>query len=238
MKTVLITGGGRGIGAASAKYFSQKDWRVVINYNQSKEAAENLAKELGATAVYADISDPKSVCDMSNHLAAVGIHINSIVNNAGIAQDKPFLDISNEDWQQMFDVNVKGTFLVTKTFLPDMIKNHSGSIVNVSSIWGETGASCEVHYSAAKAALVGMTKALAKEMAPSNIRVNCVAPGIIDTDMNSHYCAEDLSSVIEEIPLMRTGTAEEIAKVVEFLASEKSSYITGQIIGANGGWYI
>ena len=238
MKTVLITGGTRGIGAACAEEFLKKGWSVVINFKSSAEKAENMAKSLGITAVQADISDSAAVRKMHETLKSSGISIDCIVNNAGIASDRLFTDITEEEWDEMFDVNVKGAFLVTKTFLPDMISKKSGSIVNISSIWGETGAAMEVHYSAAKAALIGMTKALAKELAPSGIRVNCICPGYVDTDMNKLYSDDDVSEICSEIPLMRTAAASEIAESVEFLASGSAAYITGQILGVNGGWHI
>ena len=238
MKTVLITGSSRGIGAATAEEFANKGWHVILNYNKSKDKAEALAKKIGATAIKADVSDANEVKDMYNTIRAQGISVDCIVNNAGIAGDSLFTDITEEEWDRMFDVNVKSAFLVTKTFLPDMLSKKKGSIVNVSSIWGETGAAMEVHYSASKAALIGMTKALAKELALSGIRVNCVTPGYIDTDMNSAYSPEDVSAISEEIPLCRIGMATEVAKVTEFLASDSASYITGQILGVNGGWNI
>lgn len=238
MKTVLITGASRGIGAATAEEFSKKGWHVIINYNKSKDSAEELAKKIGATTIKADVSNSAEVTNMKKTLQSMGIHINCIVNNAGIAGDCLFTDISEEDWDRMFNVNVKGAFLVTKAFLPDMISQKNGCIINISSIWGETGAALEVHYSASKAALIGMTKALSKELAPSGIRVNCITPGYIDTAMNSCYSPDDVSAITEEIPLCRIGKPSEVAKTAEFLASDAASYITGQIIGVNGGWNI
>lgn len=238
MKSVLITGGTRGIGAACAEEFSKKGWNVVINYKSSTDKARNLCQKLGAYAVCADISNSAEVKSMYNELKNSGIRTNCIVNNAGVASDCLFTDISEEEWDRIFNINVKGSFLVTKAFLPDMISRQAGSIVNVASIWGQTGASMEVHYSASKAAIIGMTKALAKEVAPSGIRVNCVCPGYIDTDMNNIYSEEEKADICGEIPLMRTGTPAEAAKVIEFIASDNASYMTGQIIGVNGGWLI
>lgn len=238
MKTVLITGASRGIGAAAAKEFSKKGWHVVINYNKNKEKALALAKELSATVVQADISKSDEVLNMYSSLKGQGIHVDAIVNNAGVSSSRLFVDISESEWDEMFAINTKGAFLVTKAFLPDMLSRQSGSIVNISSIWGETGAAAEVCYSASKAALIGMTKALAKELAPSGIRVNCVCPGCIDTDMNKCYSDEERAAIAEDIPLGREGTVEEAAHAIEFLSSDAASYITGQVIGVNGGWYI
>lgn len=238
MKTVLITGGAKGIGAACAEEFAKKGAHVIINYNKSKNEAETLAKTIGAKAICADVSDSNSVDNMYRTLKASGIHIDCIVNNAGISSDKLFTDITEEEWDKMFSVNTKGTFLVTKAFLPDMIHNKSGNIINISSIWGEIGAAAEVHYSASKAAVIGMTKALAKELAPSGIRVNCICPGYIKTDMTSCYSESEVSAICEDIPLGRIGTACEIAKAAAFLASDDAAYITGQILGINGGWNI
>lgn len=238
MKTVLITGASRGIGAAAAKEFSKKGWHVVINYNKNKEKALALAKELRATVFQADISKSDEVLNMYSSLKGQGIHVDAIVNNAGVSSSGLFVDISESEWDEMFAINTKGAFLVTKAFLPDMLSRQSGSIVNISSIWGETGAAAEVCYSASKAALIGMTKALAKELAPSGIRVNCVCPGCIDTDMNKCYSDEERAAIAEDIPLGREGTVEETAHAIEFLSSDAASYITGQVIGVNGGWYI
>ena len=237
MKTVLITGGTRGIGAACAEEFAKKGERVIINYLKSSQKAEELKKRLGVVTYRADISDGEAVKKMYHDLKKSGIYVDCIINNAGIASDRLFTDITENEWDEMFSVNVKGAFLVTKTFLPDMISRKNGNIVNISSIWGQTGAAMEVHYSASKAALIGMTKALAKELAPSNIRVNCVCPGYIDTDMNT-YSPDEVSEICDEIPLMRIGSPQEAAKVIEFIASDSASYITGQILGVNGGWNI
>ena len=175
---------------------------------------------------------------MYSSLKGQGIHVDAIVNNAGVSSSGLFVDISESEWDEMFAINTKGAFLVTKSFLPDMLSRQRGSIVNISSIWGETGAAAEVCYSASKAALIGMTKALAKELAPSGIRVNCVCPGCIDTDMNKCYSDEERAAIAEDIPLGREGTVEEAAHAIEFLSSDAASYITGQVIGVNGGWYI
>lgn len=238
MKNVLITGGTRGIGAACAEEFAKKGVNVIANYKKNAEKAEEMKKRLGIRTVCADISSASDVDNMYRELKNDGIRIDCVINNAGIAADRLFTDITEEEWDEMFAVNVKGAFLVTKKFLPDMLARHSGSIVNISSIWGQTGAAAEVHYSASKAAIIGMTKALAKELAPSGIRVNCVCPGYIDTEMNGAYSEKDVAGICEEIPLMRIGTPAEAARVIEFIASDAAAYMTGQIIGVNGGWCI
>ena len=234
MKNVLITGGSRGIGAACVKKFSDGGYRVFLNYNKSDEAAKKLAEKTGAILIKADISKSDNIKKITDTVHDYG-KLSVLINNAGIAEQRLFSDITENDWDRMFDVNMKGMFLVTKAFLPDMVHEKYGKIINVSSIWGITGASCEVHYSASKAAVIGFTKALAKELGPSNINVNCVAPGVIDTEMNNHLDVETKSVLCEETPLCRMGTAEEMAELIYFLASEKSDFITGQIISPNGG---
>lgn len=234
MENVLITGGSRGIGAACVKEFSEKNYRVFFNYKSSEAAAEKLVEETGAISVKADISKSEEVEKMIDFIHKYG-KISILVNNAGIAEQKLFSDISENDWDRMFDVNIKGMFLVTKKVLPDMIHEKCGKIINFSSIWGISGASCEVHYSASKAAVIGFTKALAKEVGLSGINVNCISPGVIDTDMNSHLDEETKAQLCDETPLNRLGTAEEIAKLVYFLASSNSDFITGQVISPNGG---
>lgn len=234
MKNVLITGASRGIGAECVRKFSDKGYRVFLNYNKSDSEAQELSKKTGAVIVKGDISKSADVEKIKNIINGYG-KLSVLINNAGIAEQKLFSDITENDWDRMFDVNIKSMFLVTKTFLPDMIYEKKGKIINVSSIWGISGASCEVHYSASKAAVIGFTKALAKEVGPSGINVNCVAPGVIDTEMNSHLDSETKFALCEETPLCRMGTAEEIADLIYFLASEKADFITGQIISPNGG---
>lgn len=234
MKNVLITGGSRGIGAECVRKFTNEGYRVFLNYSKSDNRALELAEETDAVLVKADISKSDEIEKMKDIIHGYG-KISVIVNNAGIAQEKLFTDISENDWDRMFDVNIKGMFLVTKAFLPNMIHEKYGKIINLSSIWGITGASCEVHYSASKAAVIGFTKALAKEVGPSGINVNCVAPGVIDTEMNGHLDNETKTALCEETPLCRMGTADEIAELVYFLASDKADFITGQVISPNGG---
>ena len=233
-QTVLITGGSRGIGRATALAFYAKGYNIVINYNSNEEQALSVAKKVGGTAIKADVSDFAQVKAMFDSIG----HIDVLVNNAGIAQAKLFTDITESDWDNMFGVNVKGIYNCCKCALPGMINKKQGRIINISSIWGITGASCEVHYSASKAAVIGFTKALAKEVGPSGINVNCVAPGVIMTDMNGRIDSETLEELKNETPLNRLGTACEVADTIVFLASGEAGFITGQVISPNGGMVI
>lgn len=238
MKNVLITGGSRGIGKSCVYEFSKKGYRVFFTYKNSDEEAKKISADTGAVCIKCDVSKSDEVKKMSDFIHNNYGKISVIVNNAGISQIKLFCDLNEADWDEMFNVNVKGMFLITKEFIKDMIGEKYGKIINISSMWGEAGASCEVHYSASKAAVIGFTKALAKEMGPSNINVNCIAPGVIDTDMNKELKKEDLEALCDETPLMRTGNPDEVAKLAVFLASDDASFITGQIIGQNGGMVI
>lgn len=243
MKTALITGASRGIGRETARLLAARGYAVAIHYHESQEQARELVREIRssngtALAVRAEISNASEVSAMLEAVRQQLGGVEVLVNNAGISQEKMFQDLSEEEWDRMFQVHVKGAFLCTQAVLPDMLRLHQGSIVNVSSIWGMTGASCEVHYSAAKAALIGMTKALAKELGPSGIRVNCVAPGVIDTDMNRVHPAEVLQELAEETPLGALGRPEEVAAVIGFLASPEASFLTGQVLSPNGGLVI
>lgn len=235
---MIITGASRGIGATIAKAFAQNGDRVFIIYEKSREQAETLANEIGGFAFSCDVSKKEQVDALRFEFEKFGFSADIIINNAGISQIKMFSDITEEDWDRVMDVNVKGMFLVTKAFLPDLINKKSGKIINISSIWGETGASCEVHYSASKAAIIGFTKALSKELGPSGICVNAVAPGVIETDMNAILDDEVIAELKEEIPLGRIGKCEDVAKACLFLASDDADYITGQVISVNGGMNI
>ena len=235
MKNVLITGASRGIGKELVYEFIKNGYRVFLNYNKSKKEAVKISEETGAVLVKADISNSGEVEKMAELIHNNYGKIDVLVNNAGISQIKLFTDITENDWDNMFNINMKGMFLVTKAFVSDMINKKKGKIINISSMWGVTGGSCEVHYSASKAAVIGFTKALAKELGPSNINVNCVAPGVIDTEMNSHLSEEDLQALKEETPLERIGSVSDVAKAVLFLVSDKSDFITGQVLNVDGG---
>lgn len=238
MKNVLITGGSRGIGKACVYEFSKAGYRVFLNYNNSDIEAEKISIETNAVPVKADISDFIQVKKISDYVHKNYGKIDVIINNAGISQVKLFTDITENDWDRMFNINIKGMFIVTKIFAEDMISNKNGRIINISSMWGIIGGSCEVHYSASKAAVIGFTKALAKELGPSGICVNCIAPGVIETEMNSHLSEEDINNLCDETPLGRIGKPDEIAKMALFLASDDASFITGQIFNVDGGMVI
>ena len=239
MKTVLITGGAKGIGKAIAYEFANCGYNVVINYKTSEQQAiqikEELTKQGKSVEIYnADLCKKEEVENMIKFVVDKYKTIDILINNAGISQIKPFADIEENDWDNMINNNLKSVYLTTKAVISNMINNKNGSIINISSIWGVVGGSCEVHYSAAKAGIIGMTKALAKEMALSNISVNAIAPGLIKTDMNKNLKEEEIKDIEEDIPLERAGTPEEIAKTVKWLSETK--YITGQIIRVDGGW--
>lgn len=236
MLTALITGGSRGIGAATVRAFASAGYRTAFFYRSSETAAQALAAETGAYAIQCDIRDSASTAAACKQAARLLGHIDVLVNNAGIAQQKLFTDITDDDWRAMLDTNLSGAFYASRAVLPDMISRRYGRIINVGSIWGQVGASCEVHYSAAKAGLIGLTKALAKEVAPCGVTVNCICPGVIETDMLSSFTPEDLSALAEETPAGRLGTPEEIAHSILWLADPKSGFTTGQIIGVNGGF--
>ena len=240
MKTVIVTGGSRGIGAAIVKELA-KDCNIVLNYNNSEEAAKQIQKELKEKEINieifkADVSKREEVKALVNFTLDKFKHIDVLINNAGIAQSKLFVDITDEDWNKMMQVNLNSVFYCTQEVLENMIHNKKGCIINISSIWGLTGASCEVHYSVAKAGIDGMTKALAKELGPSNIRVNSIAPGIIATDMCLDYTEEEIEEINSEIPLGRFGEGIDIAKCTKWLIED--NYTTGQVISPNGGWVI
>lgn len=238
-KVILVTGGARGIGAAIVKQMAEAGWAVCLCYRYSKESAETLENAFtDVWAIRADVRNRKEVEAMVEQCLNHFGRIDAVVNNAGIAQSRLFTDITADEWDEMLDTHLKGAFNVTQSVLPHMISEKRGKIINIASIWGMVGASCEVHYSTAKAGLIGMTKALAKEVGPSNIQVNCVAPGIIDTDMMAEFSEEDRSVLRDETPLMRLGIPEDVAYVVAFLASERASFITGQVISPNGGFVI
>ncbi len=235
---VLITGGSRGIGAACVRAFCAQGDRVAFFYNRSEEAARALALETGAFAIQVDLTDPDAVGAAVARAEEQLGGIDVLVNNAGIAQIKLFTDLTDSDWRTMLDTNLGGAFFVTRAVAKGMIARQRGRIVNIGSMWGKVGASCEVHYSAAKAGLRGMTMALAKELGPSHITVNCIEPGVIDTEMNAALDEETRASLCDATPLCRLGRPEEIAAAVCFFASEDASFITGQILGVDGGFAV
>lgn len=242
-KTVIITGASRGIGRETALLFAKNEYNVVINYNKSEEQALLLENEINskgksAVAIKADVSNMNEVKAMIDETLKHFKSIDVLVNNAGIAEQKMFCDITENDWENMLKVNVTGMFNTCKCVMPFMIHKKEGKIINVSSIWGLVGASCEVHYSTSKAAIIGFTKALAKELGPSNIKVNCVAPGVINTDMNANLDMETIDILKEETPLGTIGKPIDVANAIYFLASDKSNFITGQVISPNGGFVI
>lgn len=242
-KTAFVTGASRGIGRAIAKKLAQDGYRVGINYLKEEEKANTLVDELRALgyeamAVQADVSDAAAVTAAIRTVERTFSPVDVLVNNAGIAQQDLFQYTDATLWRRLFAVNVDGAYHTIQAVLPDMIARRSGSIVNISSMWGLRGASCEVGYSATKAAVIGLTRSLAMELAPSHIRVNCVAPGVIHTDMVDKLGEETMESLREQTPLGRLGTPEDIAQAVSFLAGDSASFITGQVLTADGGFIL
>jgi 3-oxoacyl-[acyl-carrier protein] reductase len=240
-QTALITGASRGIGAAIAERFATLGMNVIIHYSESHESANQVARRcisLGANAVTlsADIRSAEEVLRMKDKLESRGLIPNILVNNAGVSHYGLLSDMSEEEWDQVMNVNLKGAFLCTKAFMPAMISAKYGRIINISSVWGISGASCEAAYSASKGGLNALTKALAKELAPSGVTVNAVAPGAVETDMLATFNKDEIASLQEEIPAGRLAQPDEIASLVYFLALPESGYITGQVISPNGGW--
>ena len=234
-KVVVVTGSSRGIGANIVKTLAKKGYRVILNYNKSENYAQNVQKELINVDIFkADVSKKAEAVSLINFAIEKYGKIDVLINNAGMSQSKLFTDLTDEDWNNIINSNLNSAFFCSREAAKNMIHNKSGLIINISSIWGITGASCEVAYSTSKAALNGFTKALAKELGPSNIRVNAIAPGIINTDMNNYLSNEELESIKEEIPLERIGETIDISKCVEWLIED--NYTTGQIISINGGW--
>lgn len=229
MKTAIITGGTGAIGKALVAEFS-RDYNVVFTYLNNKEEAIALSDKYNVTGVCCDISNPDEIEKLSPYVSECSL----LINNAGISQIKLFTDITNEDWNRMVGVNLSGVFYLTRAVVPAMVHYKYGSIINISSVWGVYGASCEVHYSAVKAGVIGLTKALSKELGPSNIRVNCIAPGVIDSRMNSHLNADELLELTDATPLGRIGTPIEIAHAARFF--EENKFATGQILGVDGGF--
>lgn len=241
MKTVLITGGAGEIGENIVKAFAKKEYTVLLNYNKSEQKAKQIQKEITelgfSIEIYkADITKKQEVDNMIEEIINKHKKIDILINNAGISQFKLFTEITEEEWDNMINTNLKSIYLVTQPVAKSMIKNHNGAIINMSSIWGMVGASCETHYSAAKAGIIGLTKALAKELGPSNIRVNAVAPGFIQTKMNKSLEEEIVKQIQEETPLNKLGTPQDVTKIIEWLIEDE--FTTGQVISPNGGWVI
>lgn len=242
-KPVLITGGAKGIGRAIAEIFAKNHYPVAINYHRSEEAAKALLADLEAQGCRAmilqgDVTQGDQVKEMVKTVEQAFGPIEILVNNAGIAQGKLFTGLTEEEWDRMMAVHLKGMFHCCQAVIPPMVSMKRGKIINISSIWGMVGASCEVHYATAKAGMIGFTKALAKELGPSQIQVNCVAPGIIETDMISDLDEASREYLKEQTPLMRFGTPREVASLVYYLASDEADFITGQVFSPNGGFVI
>lgn len=242
-KVAVITGGSRGIGRACVQAFARAGYSTVLLCRRATDAAEQLTQELRGEGFdcawyQCDVADREQVEQTFTAIQKLYHRVDVLVNNAGVALIRLFTDTDEAAWEQVFEVNVKGTYRCTQAVLPGMIDRQSGAIINISSMWGEVGASCEVAYSASKAAVIGMTKALAKELGPSGIRVNCVSPGVIDTDMNAELDEETRQALAEETPLERLGTPENVANTVLFLAGEGAAFITGQVLGVSGGYII
>ena len=238
-KIILVTGGSNGIGADIVQTLAEDGNNVILNYNKSEQEAKKIQSDLKEKNIIIDIYK----ADVSNHIEVTKMinfcinkyhKIDVLINNAGISQIKLFTDITDIDWNTMIQTNLTSAFYTIKDTLPSMIHNKSGLIINISSIWGQIGASCEVHYSVSKAGLDAMTKSLAKELGPSNIRVNSIAPGIIDTKMNEHLSSEELEEIRQEIPLEKIGNPHSISKCIQWLIND--DYTTGQVIAINGGW--
>ena len=232
MSTIVITGGSRGIGAAAVERFAKAGHRVYFLYEISHDQAKALAEKTGATAICCDVSDSAAVNAAFARIPDVDV----LICNAGIAQYGLLSQTSEEEWDRLFAVNVKGIYLCVNAAMPAFLRSHSGCIITVSSMWGQVGASCEVPYSATKGAVIAMTKALAQELGPSGIRCNCVAPGVIETDMCANVDPEVLAEMGEETPVGRNGTPEDVAKAMAYLAD--AEFITGHILSVNGGYVI
>ena len=234
-KTALVTGGSRGIGAAVARRLAADGYQVAVNYAASREKAEALAGEIGGLALQADVSDPVQVKGMVDTVLEKFCQLDILVCNAGVAWQGLLQDMTDGDWRRVMGTDLDGVFYCCRAVLPQMIRQKQGKIVTVSSMWGQVGGACEAAYSAAKAGVIGLTKALAKEVGPSGITVNCVSPGVIDTEMNQALGPQALDQLAEETPLGRLGSAEDVAACVSFLCSPAADFLTGQVLAPNGG---
>lgn len=230
MKHVFITGGSRGIGAACVEAFAKRGYKVTFTYNKSEDAAMALAGRVGATPVFCDLAVLQNIEEAIKEAGDIDV----LINNAGVSHVGLITDISEEEYRRLMAVNTDAPFFASRAVLPHMIREQGGAIVNISSMWGAVGASCEVAYSASKAAVIGFTKALAKEVGPSGVRVNCILPGVIDTDMNAHLSEDDLTALADETPLCRIGRPEEVAEAAVYLA--EASFVTGQCLSVDGGY--
>lgn len=238
MSNVLITGGSRGIGAAAVRLFCQQGHKVAFTYKQSAQLASDLAKECGAFAIQADSAVADEIYSAVSKARELLGSIDCLINNAAISSFSLFTDISLEQWNECMAVNLTAPFLYAREAARDMINGKWGRIINISSVWGLIGSSCEVHYSSAKAGLIGMTKALAKELGPSGITVNAIAPGVINTEMNSELRPEDIRALCDETPVMRVGEPREVAELALYLCSDKSGFINGAVLNISGGFVV
>lgn len=238
MKTVLITGGSRGIGKAMVELFLKNGYSVAFTYKNSETEAKSLAEKSGAFAIQADSANEDDVRRAVLATLSRFGKIDCLINNAGVSSFSLLSDLSLAEWNNTISVNLTGAFLYSREVIPSMVREKHGRIINVSSMWGLTGSSCEAHYSAAKAGLIGLTKALAKELGPSGITVNAIAPGLINTEMNKSLTNEDLQAIVDETPLMRVGEACDVAEAALFLAGDGASFITGDVINLSGGYII
>jgi len=233
---IVVTGGSRGIGAAAVRAFCAAGYRAAFFYRESDGAAARLSEETGALAIRADVADRAQVDQAFGQVRSKLGAVDVLVNNAGVAQFRLFDEISDEDWRRMMSVNLDGVFYCARAVAPEMIARRKGCILNVSSVWGVSGASCEAHYAASKGAVIALTRSLAKELGPSGVRVNCVAPGVIRTDMNRDLDGDAIGDLIGRTPLGRLGEAKDVASALVFLASEGAAFITGQVLGVDGGF--
>lgn len=238
MRRVLISGGTRGIGRACVQAFCEVGDAVAFLYRKSDDAAAELSEQTGAHAIACDLADAEAVKAAARRAVELLGGVDVLVNNAGVAQIKMLPDITDGDWRRMLDVDLSAAFYLMRELSPDMVRRRYGRVINIGSMWGKVGASCEVHYSAAKAGLRGLTMALAKELGPSGVTVNCVEPGVIETEMNAALSPEVKQALCEETPLCRMGTPREVAEAVAFFASPEAAFITGQMLGVDGGFAI